>query len=92
MENDPSELAMRVHAFADELDAGLKDEIAFRPVPQEMKFIPGAPHVSAGGADGVFLRSGVIGGRAGQFGRTHIAVGVELAERGGLQRGRHNPD
>ena len=52
----PANLAMRIDALADELDARLEDEVALHPLPDEVELVALGPHVRAAGGERVFLR------------------------------------
>ena len=81
-------LPVGVDALAEELDAGLQDEVARHALPDEVELVFLRPHVHSACRQGVFLRDGVVDRRAGNLRRSDVAVSVELAEGCGLTDGR----
>src|SRR5690606_7707628 len=73
-------LAMRIHAFAMEPDAGLQDEVARDAAPCELELVLFGPHVRAAGVQGVLLRRAVVEGAPDNHWRTDIAVIFEEAD------------
>ena len=82
--HDQPGLAVRIDALANELDAGLQDEVAGHPLPDEVELVALRPHVGAASRQRVVLRDGVVGGGAGDLRRADVAVRVEVADGGRL--------
>ena len=88
--HDPTQLAMRIDAFANEFRPSLKNEISLHSFPKEVEFIPAGPHVRASGADSIFVAHGVVRGRPGQLRGADIRVSVKLAQRTFLRQRQKN--
>src|SRR5690606_18374536 len=78
--DDPADLAVRVHALADERRLGAQDEVAGHALPDVVERVLVEPHVGARTRDGVRLLLGVINDRARVAHVADVRVGVEQAE------------
>src|SRR5204862_4310817 len=76
----PADFAMRDGAFADELNAGSQNEIAFHFFPCEMELVGTGPHVRSRAGEGVFLGRRVVTGGGREFRRTDVAMPLKLPE------------
>ena len=72
--------AVRVGAFADELDAGRDDKIALDFFPQKVKLICLVPHVDARTFHGVLLGFRIVSRRAFDGRIAHIFMVVKYAQ------------
>src|SRR5262245_11914557 len=76
--HDPADFAMWINAFAEKFHASAQNEIAFHPLPHEMKLILSRPHIRARSGDGIALLLGVVKNRSRLGGIPHVFVTIEL--------------